>query len=265
MRAIDVGQFQEMVEPSMSSALSVRLATTAEEIEAAKRLRYEAFFSELDVEPPQEIGNSGQDEDPYDKCAEHLIVVDENSDKLAVVGNYRLIRAPNFYSSQRYDLARLLDKPERLLEVGRSCVHRRHRTGPVMQLLWRGLADYILRYKIEILFGCASFEGAYVGERREHLAYLYHHHLAPAAIRPRARNECIIPMNEAPVGEVDGKRVRAQLPPLIKGYLRLGAFVGDGAVFDIELDELDVCIVLQTERITKRYARHYLGQGRYAA
>ncbi|MEM7250349.1 MAG: GNAT family N-acyltransferase [Pseudomonadota bacterium] len=249
----------------MNSSLSVRIAKTTEDIQAAKRLRFQTFFTDLDIPPPEDSAASGMDEDRFDQVAEHLIVVDESFDNLTVVGNYRLIRAPNFYSSQRYDLSALMTRPERLLEVGRSCVHRDYRSGAVMQLLWRGLANYILEKRIEVIFGCASFEGAYVGDRGRLLAYLYHYHLAPAELRPRARQECLIPMNESEPITGTPRAIWTQFPALVKGYLRLGAYVGDGAVFDVELDQLDVCVVLETQQITKRYARHYLRSGQYAA
>ncbi len=147
--------------------------------------------------------------------------------------------------------------PGEILELGRSCVHADYRTGATMQLLWRGISEYVLHYDIELLFGCASLPGTRSEDMALPLSYLFHHHLAPPALRPRALDERYVAMNIMPAGEIDRRLALAALPPLVKGYLRLGGFVGDGAVVDHEFNTTDVCIVVKTDLVTERYFRHY--------
>ena len=147
--------------------------------------------------------------------------------------------------------------PGQILELGRSCVRADYRTGATLQLLWRGIAEYVLNYDIELLFGCASLHGTKSEDMALPLSYLFHHHLAPPALRPRALPERYVDMNLMPADAVDRKHALAALPPLIKGYLRLGGFVGDGAVIDYDFNTTDVSIVVKTDLVTERYFKHY--------
>jgi len=245
--------------------LRIRLAEDAEEIRAAQALRYRVFYESMDAKPTDEMAAARRDFDSFDDYCDHLLVFDaERGDGPgAVVGTYRVMRREGaarrgqFYSSDEYDISRLIAYPGEILELGRSCVDPTYRSGATMQLLWRGIAEYVFYYDISIMFGCASLPGTDPEELRMPLAYLYHHHLAPPALRARAVDDRYVSMDLLPADQVIISKARQALPPLIKGYLRLGGFVGDGAVVDPEFGTTDVCVVVKTEMVTQRYLRHY--------
>ena len=196
---------------------------------------------------------------------DHLLVFDESEDSgsQTVVGTYRLMRREaaerrgQFYSVDEYDVATLLNYEGEILELGRSCVDGAYRTGSTMQLLWRGIAEYVFAYDIDLMFGCASLPGVDPEALAAPLSYLYHHHLAPPALRPRAVPGRLVRMDTLSLDQIEIRKARRALPPLIKGYLRLGGFVGDGAVVDLEFGTTDICIVVKTDLVTERYYRHY--------
>jgi putative hemolysin len=126
-----------------------------------------------------------------------------------------------------------------------------------MQLLWRGIAAYVFLHRIDLMFGCASLPGTDPDAIAKELTYLYHHHLAPPAVRPRALPERYVDMRRVDPGTLDPRRALVALPPLIKGYLRLGGFIGDGAVIDPQFNTIDVAVVVKTDLITDKYYRHY--------
>ncbi len=245
--------------------LEVRLADSEAEIDAAQALRYRVFYTEMAASPTAEMAARHRDFDRFDSICDHLLVIDHNRGPGpdAVIGTYRLIRreaaarAGSFYSSAEYDISRLAAYPGEVLELGRSCVDALYRNRPSMQLLWRGIAAYVFHYGIELMFGCASLPGTDPAALALPLSYLYHYHLAPPALRPLAlagrRSEMRL-MDE--IG-IDAKAALAILPPLIKGYLRLGGFVGDGAVVDHQFNTTDVCVVVKTDLVTEKYFRHY--------
>jgi putative hemolysin len=187
-----------------------------------------------------------------------------------VVGTYRLIqreaaaRLGRFYSADEYDITPIVNFPGRILELGRSCVDAAYRSRVAMQLLWRGIAAYVFHYQVDLMFGCASLPGTDPDALAAELTYLYENHLAPPAVRPRALPHRFIEMQRMPSHLLDPKRVQAQLPPLIKGYLRLGGFVGDGAVIDRQFNTTDVAVVVKTDLVTDKYYRHYERQLRDA-
>ena len=250
--------------------LQVRLAECAADIEAAQALRYRIFYEGMGARPAPEMARRRRDFDAFDDICDHLLVLDHErgSGAEAVVGTYRLIRREaalrhgKFYSATEYDIAPLVAHAGEILELGRSCVEPTYRPRPVIQLLWSGIAAYVLHYRIELLFGCASLPGIDPDAIAAPLSYLYHHNLAPPALRPRALPERYIEMNRLPVDAIDPARTLAALPPLIKGYLRVGGFVGDGAVVDEQFNTTDVCIVLPTELVTEKYSRHYVRQAK---
>ena len=245
--------------------LEVRLAETPGEVDAALALRYAIFYDEMAAKPTPEMEAKQQDFDEFDGHCDHLLVIDRalGSGADAVVATYRLIRRPvadalgRFYSEDEYDIAPLLTGPDTLLELGRSCVGAQHRTRAVMQLLWRGLTEYVIHYDIGVMFGCASLHGTDPDALSLPLAYLYHNHLAPPALRPRALEDRYVDMNRLPADGIDRKAALFALPPLIKGYLRVGGFVGDGAVVDHQFNTTDVCVIVKTELVTGKYYRHY--------
>lgn len=253
-------------------SLEVRLAESAAEIEAAQALRYRVFYDEMAAVPSAEMAARGRDFDDFDALCDHLLVIDHarGSGPDGVVGTYRLIRRPaaekagRFYSSSEYDIARLVAFPGPVLELGRSCVDAAYRTRGTMQLLWRGIAAYVFHHGIEIMFGCASLHGTDVQALAEPLSYLHHNHLAPPELRPVALPGMHVDMALMPAEQVNMKRALAELPPLIKGYLRLGGFVGDGAVIDHQFNTTDVCIVVKTDLVTEKYSKHYERRSRDA-
>ena len=206
-----------------------------------------------------------RDRDAYDAVADHLLVVDHEigPGPEGVVGTYRLIRQAaaakigRFYSADEYDLGPLESNPDRLLELGRSCVDARYRGRNAMQLLWGGIAAYVFHHKIDLMFGCASLPGTDTDALAAQLTYLYYYHLAPPALRPRALPHRYIEMRRLDRDEIDPRRVLSVLPPLIKGYLRLGGFVGDGAVIDAQFNTTDVAVIVKTDLVTESYYRHY--------
>jgi len=248
--------------PIKVETISVKLTRDPVEIERAQRLRYQVFYEEFAAKPDAKMALSRLDMDDFDAYADHLIVIDHAKNDM-IVGTYRLLRQEaamrigQFYSSDEYDLTPLLDSGHNLLELGRSCVLPEYRTKPVLNLLWEGIADYITDYDIGVMFGCASLQSTDIASISRPLSYLHHYHLAPEAIRPRALKGQYINMNIVPKDEFEAKRGFNDLPPLLKGYLRVGAVVGDGAFIDTQFNTTDVCIIVETSNVTDRYRKHY--------
>jgi putative hemolysin len=254
----------------VSGPLQVRLARNAADIDAAQALRYRIFYEIMGARPLPGMEQQRRDRDDYDQTCDHLLVLDHSrgSGAAAVVGTYRLIRREAaarfgaFYSAAEYDIAPLIAYPGEILELGRSCVDAGYRARPVMQLLWSGIAAYVSHYDIALMFGCASLPGTDPEALAGPLSYLYYHHLAPPALRARALPERFVDMRRLDPAALDPMRTLAALPPLIKGYLRLGGFVGDGAVIDEQFNTTDVCIVVKTELVAEKYSRHYERQSK---
>jgi putative hemolysin len=252
--------------------LGVRVADAPAEIDAVQALRYRVFYQEMGAKADSATAASLRDRDDFDAVADHLLVVDHaiGDGPEGVVGTYRLIQREaveklgRFYSADEYDIAPIMNFPGRILELGRSCVDAAYRSRVAMQLLWRGIAAYVFHYQIDLMFGCASLHGTDPDALAADLTYLYHNHLAPPAVRPRALPHRYVEMRRMSPGKLDPKRVQSQLPPLIKGYLRLGGFVGDGAVIDRQFNTTDVAVVVKTDLVTDKYYRHYERQLRDA-
>lgn len=243
--------------------IRVRLARDQKEISASQNLRYKVFYEEYGAVPSEEMKALERDFDAYDPHADHLIVTDIIDNKETIVGTYRFLKRDGakacggFYSEGEYDLSPLLSQDIRLLELGRSCVMPNYRAGSVLQLLWQGIADYIADHKIDVMFGCASMHSTDIGELAPALSYMHHYHRAPEDMCPRAVDGRYIGMNILEKEGLDVKAIFSDLPPLLKGYLRVGAQIGDGAVIDPQFNTTDVCIVAQTKLVTQRYRRHY--------
>lgn len=240
---------------------SVKIATTAAELRSAQALRYDVFVRELGGDGDLVDHDAGLERDRFDPFFDHMILVDDASGK--VIGAYRLLRddqaraAGQFYSEDEYDLTKLTSNNRRLLELGRSCVSRDHRGGTAMYHLWAGLADYVVDHGIDILFGVASFHGTGVAAVAQPLSMLHHNHLAPADLRVRARKEHFLDMAQLPADAVDRRAAVLQTPSLIKAYLRMGGFVGEGAYIDHDFNTIDVCLVMDTARMNQRQKRIY--------
>lgn len=248
-----------------AGSLQVRVAESEAEIEAAYGLRYKVFYEEMHAKAVGDVAARKRDFDAFDPYCDHLLVLDNDlgGGAEAVVGTYRLLRrdgaarAGRFYSGDEYDIAKLVAHDGEILELGRSCVDARYRTRATMQIMWRGIAAYVMAYKIDFMFGCASLHGTDPRAMAAPLAYLHHNHLAPAEICPVALRERYVDMNLLPPDRIDTRAALKDLPPVIKGYLRLGGFVGDGAVIDHEFNTVDVCVVVQTDLVTEKYFKHY--------
>ncbi|BAK84379.1 GNAT family N-acetyltransferase [Komagataeibacter medellinensis] len=245
--------------------LGVRIAATEEERDAAQALRYRVFYEEMGARPDSRTARLRRDVDEFDEYADHLLVIDHaiSSGARGVVGTYRLMQGDaarklgRFYTSNEYDISPLTDFPGRLLEVGRSCVDQNYRGRAAMQLLWRGIASYIFLHRIDVLFGCASLPGTDPDALSDELTYLYQNHLAPPALRVRAVPERRVEMLRSDPQLLDHRRTLARLPPLIKGYLRLGGYIGDGAVIDEQFNTIDVAVLVKSELLADKYYRHY--------
>ncbi|MEQ8282753.1 MAG: GNAT family N-acetyltransferase [Roseitalea porphyridii] len=253
--------------------LKARLAVGEREIRAAQRLRYRIFTEEFGAR----IGASEVDEDAHDEICDHLIVLDSRiagADADRIVGTYRLLpqhrlgAGDRFYSDATYEIGPLVARhPGRhLLELGRSCVLPDYRSKRTIELLWQGIWSYCRQTGIDVMFGCASFAGAAPQDHAMALAFLHHHARAEGVWAVSARGGARVDMNMMPAEAIDLKAAMAALPPLIKGYLRLGARFGDGAVIDQEFGSIDVLVVLPVEQISPRYLTYYgVDADRFAA
>jgi putative hemolysin len=265
-----VSEIEAAVRPSPSrdpvvdvryESLQVRLAQNAADIDAAQALRYRVFYEEMGAQPTAEMAARQRDFDRFDEDCDHLLVIDHA--KAAVVGTYRLIRRSaasrhgGFYSAAEYDLRELPNHPGEILELGRSCTDASARSGPAAKLLWRAISAYVFHYRIQLMFGCASLSGTDPDALALPLSYLHHFHGAPDALSVRALPDRYVGMDRLPKEAIDPAQAQAVLPPLIKGYLRLGGFVGDGAVIDRQFNTTDVAIVVKTDLVSDRYYRHY--------
>lgn len=243
--------------------LELRLIQDAAELEAAQRLRYDVFYRERGAKPTPQMAKLGRDIDQFDAGCDHLVVLDHgtNPDNPAIVGTYRLLRRDaaaklgRFYTQDEFSIRRLLRGGHQVLELGRSCVAEEYRKQMTMNLLWRGIGLYAHTHNVSLMFGCASFQGIDPEAIGVELSYLRHYHMAPLRMRPKARRKRYVSMNWVPPGSYDPKAARAALPPLIKGYLRMGGMIGDGAVIDEQFNTIDVCVVVRPDRLTKAFAR----------
>jgi len=243
----------------------IRLAATEAEVRAAQELRYRVFYEEMGAQPTPEMLAVRRDFDAYDAVCDHLLVIDRARGRGAagVVGTYRLMRRSHadqvggFYTAAEYDISTMMNFSGEVLELGRSCVDAAFRTKNTMQLLWRGIAAYVFHHGIDVMFGCASLHGTDPAKLALPLAYLHHNHLAPPELRPRAVADRYISMDLMAPEDIHPLRGLASVPPLVKGYLRVGGFVGEGAVIDHQFNTTDVCVIVKTDRIADKYFKHY--------
>jgi len=253
-------------------SLEVRLATTAKEIRQAQRLRFKVFYEEMSAAPSGASLISRRDVDEYDWICDHILVLDHDvkpkrfrPTKPKVVGTYRLLRQDiaerhgGFYTRGEYDIAPLLKAHPRLrfLELGRSCVLKPHRNKRTVELLWHGIWTYVLHHRIDVMMGCASLEGTDPQDLALPLSFLHHYAAAPVEWQARALPERFTAMDILPKETIDPKAALHALPPLIKGYLRLGATFGTGAVIDRQFGTTDVLVILPVSSINPRYIDHF--------
>jgi putative hemolysin len=253
-------------------SLEVRLATTKKDIKRAQRLRYKVFFGEMSAMPNAAAMLARRDMDEYDAICDHLLVLDHvpamspfRPADPKVVGCYRLLRQEiadrhfGFYSAGEFDIQLLMDQRPglRFLELGRSCVLKPYRNKRTVELLWRGIWGYVHHHRIDAMIGCASLEGTDPHRLALPLSFLHHYAWPPEGWHARALPERYVAMNRMPKEAIDIKAAMQALPPLIKGYLRLGASFGEGAVIDHQFGTTDVLVILPVSAISQRYAEHY--------
>lgn len=249
------------MEKPLAPVFSVSLAQSTEDIRAAQRLRYEVFVEELGGGGATVDHENRLEQDRFDPFFDHLLLRDLAQDRIA--GVYRVMRreqatrAGQFYTEDEYDLAPLLASDRPLLELGRSCVHPDYRGSAALFHLWTGLARYVAEHRIELLFGVASFHGTDPDPLRDSLSLLHYQYLAPPETRPRARAESFQRMDLMPEAEIARAAAMKRMPSLIKSYLRLGGYVGEGAYIDRAFNTTDVCLILDTSAMNDAQAQVY--------
>jgi putative hemolysin len=251
-------------------SLEVRLATTAADVRSAQKLRYKVFYQEMSAVADVATLVARRDVDAFDAICDHLLVIDHDAPRFgrrkpAVVGTYRLLRQHvaqrhhGFYTAREFDIAPLVARHPELsfLELGRSCVLAPYRNKRTVELLWHGAWSYVRRHRIDVMLGCASLDGTDPEKLALPLSFLHHFAPAPESWRASALPGRRVEMNRIARDAVNQKAALKALPPLIKGYLRLGASIGDGAVVDPQFGTTDVLIVLPVSAISARYIDHF--------
>lgn len=273
VRGFPVGQQAELM--CRIGSLEARLARGPGEVKTAQRLRYHVFYEEMAAIADAETLATRRDVDAFDDICDHLLVIDHDPAsaidgafgrrKAPIIGTYRLLRQgvadlnDGFYTAGEFDIQPVLDRHSALnfLELGRSCVEKPYRNKRTVELLWAGIWSYVKRHGVDVMIGCASFEGTDPDRLALPLSFLHHHASAPEEWRVSALPDRYIDMNRMPKEAVDMKAALAQLPPLIKGYLRIGAFIGDGAIVDHQFGTTDVLVILPVSAINPRYISYY--------
>jgi putative hemolysin len=259
--------------------LEISLARNKQDVKRVQKLRYEVFHKHGVAVADVLSRLTRRDLDDFDSVCDHLMVVDRSKlqslcGESPVVGTYRLLTQKvaeehrGFYSAGEFDISGLLNKhaSERFLELGRACVLPAYRSRRAIELLWHGVWRYAREHRVDVMIGCASFEGTNSELLARPLSLLHHFALAPESWRASAHPSRRVEMNMMGRSEIDIRSAWRELPPLIKGYLRAGAFVGDGAVIDPRFGTTDVLIVLPVAGINPRYIRHFGADAqRYAA
>lgn len=257
--------------------LETRLARNDREIDAAQAVRYRVFVEEMGATLNSDAMRRRRDVDSYDAICDHLLVIDhaiEGDIEDQIVGTYRLLRQDvalangGFYSASEFDIEPLLSlhPDKQFMELGRSCVLPDYRTKRTVELLWQGNWAYSLKHGMSAMFGCASFPGIYPEEHALALSFLHHTVSTKGEWAVSARPELYRKMDLMPFEGVNAKKALMALPPLIKGYLRLGAMIGDGAVVDHAFNTTDVLVVLPIASISSRYVNYYgADAGRFAS
>lgn len=254
-----------------SGSLELRLATKKSEIRKAQRLRYRVFFEEGGAAADGAAALIRRDICPFDNVCDHLLVIDHAARnrfgkvKPKVVGAYRLLRQDvaqahfGFYSAQEFDIGPLLARHpnSRFLELGRSCVLADYRGKKTIEMLWRGIWSYVKHHRIDAMIGCASLEGTDQEKLAPQLSFLFHHAKAAPEWLVSPLPQRFVPMNRLRKEQVEAKRALAALPPLVKGYMRVGARFGEGAVVDRQFGVTDVFVVMPICEIEGRYIEYF--------
>ncbi|MCJ8149144.1 GNAT family N-acetyltransferase [Shinella sp. H4-D48] len=257
--------------------LETRLARSVSEIDAAQAVRYRVFVEEMSAQLSPDAVRRKRDIDAWDMVCDHLLVLDtsiEGDAEEQIVGTYRLLRqdvaavSGGFYSQSEFDVDALIARhpDKRFMELGRSCVLPAYRTKRTVELLWQGAWAYSLKHGVDVMFGCASFHGTVPEEHALALSFLHHNVQAKDDWSVSARPELFRVMDLMPAEGIDARKALVAMPPLVKGYLRLGATIGSGAVVDHAFNTTDVLIVLPIGQISGRYLNYYgADAGRFAS
>jgi putative hemolysin len=257
--------------------LETRLARSVSEIDAAQAVRYRVFVEEMKAQLSHDAVRRKRDIDAWDMVCDHLLVLDtaiEGDAEEQIVGTYRLLRqdvaavSGGFYSQSEFDVDALVARhpDKRFMELGRSCVLPAYRTKRTVELLWQGAWAYSLKHGVDVMFGCASFHGTVPEEHALALSFLHHNVQAKDDWSVSARPELFRVMDLMPAEGIDARKALVAMPPLVKGYLRLGATIGSGAVVDHAFNTTDVLIVLPIGQISGRYLNYYgADAGRFAS
>lgn len=238
----------------------VKLAETPEEKKIVQDLVDDVFHREDGIDPSS-IAQRQHDIEVINPICDHLIVIHKETNK--IIATYRLIRRAHaekiggFYSASEYDLTNIIKYPGEILEFSRAVTHKDFRDTGTMMVMWKGIAEYIKTYDVKLMFGIPSFHGIDPTEIALELSYLYHFHRARPEIRCRSKK--YTPMNIIPKDQINQKESFMKLPALVKGYLRVGAMIGDGAYIDEDFNTIDVQIVVETDTTSDSYRKHFLG------
>ena len=245
--------------------LETRLARTKAEVRQAQELRYQVFYGEMNAKPSAAAKLLQRDKDHFDRFCDHLLVLDTSVKPHKIVATYRMMlqsqarNAGGFYTQTEYELSDLLaqNSEARFLELGRSCVLADYRNKRTMELLWHGTWSHAVSHKIDIMFGCASFEGTSPELFKSAFGWLNEN----AQLKPDEKCTPIssgaIKLSQFDSDQSDLRKAMAQMPTILKGYLRLGAKIGTHAVIDQQFDTTDVLVVLKVADINPRYLAHF--------
>ncbi len=258
-------------------SLEARLACSEAEIEAAQEVRYRVFYEELGAKASRLQAAERRDADRFDAVCDHILVFDHSlaaPEHERIVGTYRVLTQEGaalcggFYSEDEFDLAGLIERNpgKRFLELGRSCVLPQYRSKRTIEALWQAIWAYVLHHKIDVMAGCASFHGTVPAAHSEALSFLAQSFRTEPEFQVSALPERYRSMDLVPPEAINAKAAFARMPPLIKGYLRLGARIGDGCVIDHDFETVDVFVVLAVSDIRQRYISYYTAdEGAYVA
>ena len=248
----------------------VRLTRTKEERRQVRQLRYTVFVEEEGASATEEQKNLREEYDSYDRFAEYLAVFHNGK----IVGTYRIInrdaaeKMGGFYTETEFDISKIKKSGANIAEMSRACVAPDYRENAlVMRLLWAGLGEYIMRHKIGIVFGVASWVGTNPAASAQAISYLYYNHLSPLRLRATVESTKLAPgvnpkltrMNILPEVFVDANMARREMTPLVKGYLRINATFGRGVFIDKPFNSYDVFVMLRTKDMDALYRKHFFG------
>ena len=246
----------------------IKLVENKSELKSAQSLRYSVFYKERNAKPSLSKKILKLDYDSIDHFAHHLIVIDKTRKKSSnqIVGTYRLLKGDlarqfgGFYTSSEFDITNIIKKyrDKQILELGRSCIHKDYRNINIMSLIWKVIARYINLYDIKILFGCASFPGIDVFKFSEQLFFLRDNFSLPNDLLVKSLDKNIYSIDKFKIKKLDMFNTFLKLPPLIKGYLRVGGKVSDSYFVDHQFNTIDLCIAVKTENIAYKYKKKYL-------